>query len=248
MFTAQFSGARDSHSETIGQGPLHRRRRCAGVFIATLPWRLRRNGPNMNPLSLADAHRSNTLRLSSRGLTEVPIAEILPVAATLSTLDLSKNAIAAPLTLPSPLPRLVDLSLADNALDAATVQRAAPLPPTLRVLDLGANRITVLPPAVLRLNGLRVLKIDRQQLRSLPPQLALMAELVELDAGFNELNAALALDLPGLPRLRRLVLRPGRGQLGLRLVRRSTRLDGGLSLRHRPMIQGWCRSLTLEWR
>jgi len=165
------------------------------------------NGPNMNPLSLADAHRSNTLRLSSRGLTEVPIAEILPVAATLSTLDLSKNAIAAPLTLPSPLPRLVDLSLADNALDAATVQRAAPLPPTLRVLDLGANRITVLPPAVLRLNGLRVLKIDRQQLRSLPPQLALMAELVELDAGFNELNAALALDLPGLPRLRRLVLR-----------------------------------------
>ena len=161
----------------------------------------------MNALSLADAHRSNTLRLSSRGLTEVPIAEILPVAATLSTLDLSKNAIAAPLTLPSPLPRLVNLSLADNALDAATVQRAAPLPPTLRVLDLGANRITVLPPAVLRLIGLQVLKIDRQQLRSLPVQLALMAELVELDAGFNELNAALALDLPGLPRLRRLVLR-----------------------------------------
>ena len=173
----------------------------------TLPWRPRHNGPKMNALSLADAHRSNTLRLSSRGLTEVPIAEILPVAATLSTLDLSKNAIAAPLTLPSPLPRLVNLSLADNALDAATVQRAAPLPPTLRVLDLGANRITVLPPAVLRLIGLQVLKIDRQQLRSLPVQLALMAELVELDAGFNELNAALALDLPGLPRLRRLVLR-----------------------------------------
>jgi len=158
-------------------------------------------------LSLGSSLRTNTLTLSSRGLTEVPLAEIEPLAGELSTLDLSKNTLSAPLTLPRALPKLVSLSLADNTLDAATVQRAAPLPASLRVLDLGANRITVLPPAVLRLSKLSVLKVDRQQLRSLPPQLSLLTELVELDAGFNELEAALVLHTPGLPRLRRLVLR-----------------------------------------
>lgn len=167
---------------------------------------------------LGVGHLSNTrLDFSGRSLKAVPTAEIEPVADRLCTLDLSSNELTAPLTLPH-LPQLMELRLADNALDAATLQRAAPLPPALRVLDLSANRVTVLPPAVLRLASLTVLKLDRQRLRSLPPQLSLLSELVELDAGFNEIETALQLQPAGLPSLRRLVLRSNalaRGKLTL---------------------------------
>ena len=150
-----------------------------------------------------NANRLDRLDLRRRALRSVPD---LGASEQLSSLDLSDNHLEGPLALP-PLPRLVELRLANNALDAPTVQRASPLPAALRVLDLGSNRLSLLPPCVLRLGTLSVLKVDRQRLRSLPPQLSLLAELVELDAGFNELPTALELDRAGLPRLRRLVLR-----------------------------------------
>ena len=121
--------------------------------------------------ALVDAlDRGGRLCLRSR---EPPL-EALPAGAlapTLTSLDASANALRS-LELPE-LPRLLELRLADNALGAAAVQRAA-LPPTLRVLDLGANRLVALPPRVLRLSGLAVLKVDRQRLRSLPPELSLL--------------------------------------------------------------------------
>ena len=75
------------------------------------------------------------------------------------------------------------------------------------MLDLSANRLALFPPCLLRLPQLTVLKLDRQRLRALPPELSLLSELHELDVGFNELASALELATPGLPRLRRLVLR-----------------------------------------
>ena len=168
------------------------------------------------------------LSLARKGLTAVPDS----LAPTLNALDLSSNLLGADgaaLSLP-PLPNLVELRLNDNALDAASVQRASPLPDGLRVLDLGANRLTVLPPCVLRLSLLLTLKVDRQRLRTLPPELCLLPALVELDAGFNELVVALPLDAPGLPSLRRLVLRSnGLASQSLRLdtdaLPRLTELD-----------------------
>ena len=209
-------------------------------------------GSPTHHLSLADSSRSSHLDLSSRGLRAVPTAEIAERASRTSSLDLSRNALGAPLTLP-PMAQLVRLSLADNALDAATLQRAAPLPEYLRVLDLGANRLTVLPPVVLRLSRLSVLHVDRQQLRSLPAQLSLLGALEELDAGFNELTDALALAPPGLPRLRRLVLRSNalcRGRLDLCAARLPslTELDvAGNGLREWPECVGTlCTLRTLH--
>lgn len=166
----------------------------------------------MHALSLGSVR--GRLVLSNRGLVAVPAEGIPP---SVEGLDLSSNALVGTLTLP-PMPHLMELRLGDNALEAVDVQRASPLPPSLRVLDLGANRLTVLPPCVLRLRALSVLRVDRQQLRSLPAELSLLAELSELDAGFNELSEALTLVGAGLPRLRRLVLRSnalGRGRVVL---------------------------------
>ena len=111
------------------------------------------------------------------------------------------------LSLPASLPALEELLLADNLLDAPTLQRLRPaLPATLRVLDLTANRLVAFPPLLLRLGQLAVLRVARQQLRALPSALSALVSLEELDAAYNSLGSALQLDAPGLPRLRRLLL------------------------------------------
>ena len=166
------------------------------------------SAPTMAPMGgdvLSMSSVTARLSLANKKLEAVP-EEVEALAMTLSALDLSLNALATPLGLPN-LPLLVELRLRDNALDAVAVQRSSPLPAGLRLLDLGANRLAVFPPCILRLRSLTVLMVDRQRLRSLPPQLSLLTELVELDAGFNELATALQLDSPGLPRLQRLSLR-----------------------------------------
>ena len=142
------------------------------------------------------------LVLAGRSLREVP-PEVQHVA-DLRCLDLSTNELSV-LNLP-PLPSLTELYLADNALSAPTVQMA-PLPSALRVIDLSANRLEAFPPQLLRLTQLAVLRLSKQHLSALPEHLSLLPQLVELDAGFNELQQALPLNSPGLPRLRRLVLR-----------------------------------------
>lgn len=147
------------------------------------------------------------LNLSGRSLTELPTAEIAASAATLHALDVASNALGDAFTLPENLPVLLELRLADNVITSQALQRASPLPPSLRVLDVGANRLTLLPPCVLRLPALLVLKVDKQRLRALPPELSMLGQLSELEAGFNELRTALPLASPGLPRLRRLGLR-----------------------------------------
>ena len=152
---------------------------------------------------------AGTLRLVARNLATVPFEEVEPLSDRLTGLDLTGNVLGPGFTLP-PLPALVELRLADNLLDAATVQRAAPLPATLRVLDLSRNTLVLLPPCVLRLRSLSLLKLDKQQLRALPAELSLLVELTELDASFNELASALELQSPGLPKLRRLLLRSNR--------------------------------------
>ena len=90
------------------------------------------------------------------GLQAVP-ADVQAIADTLRTLDLSANELQA-LSLPASLPVLEELLLADNLLDAPTLQRLRPaLPATLRVLDLTANRLVAFPPLLLRLGQLAVL-------------------------------------------------------------------------------------------
>ena len=146
-------------------------------------------------------------RYSARGegLQAVP-ADVQAIADTLRTLDLSANELQA-LSLPASLPVLEELLLADNLLDAPTLQRLRPaLPATLRVLDLTANRLVAFPPLLLRLGQLTVLRVARQQLRALPSALSALVSLEELDASYNSLVSALQLDAPGLPRLRRLLL------------------------------------------
>ena len=146
-------------------------------------------------------------RYSARGegLQAVP-ADVQAIADTLRTLDLSANELQA-LSLPALLPVLEELLLADNLLDAPTLQRLRPaLPATLRVLDLTANRLVAFPPLLLRLGQLAVLRVARQQLRALPSALSALVSLEELDASYNSLGSALQLDAPGLPRLRRLLL------------------------------------------
>ena len=146
-------------------------------------------------------------RYSARGegLQAVP-ADVQAIADTLRTLDLSANELQA-LSLPASLPVLEELLLADNLLDAPTLQRLRPaLPATLRVLDLTANRLVAFPPLLLRLGQLAVLRVARQQLRALPSALSALVSLEELDASYNSLGSALQLDAPGLPRLRRLLL------------------------------------------
>jgi hypothetical protein len=176
-------------------------------------------------LSLGSAAYSGRLLLIGRGLTEVPASSLTP---DLRAIDLSENCLSS-LKLPA-MQALMELRLADNALDSIAVQRASPLPAQLRVLDLGANRLTLLPPCVLRLRSLLTLKVDRQQLRALPPELSLLSALVELDAGFNELERALPLAAPGLPALRRLVLRSN--GLTSDAVRRAAPL---IALAHAPL-------------
>ena len=98
------------------------------------------------------------------------------------------------------------------------------------MLDLGANRLTILPPCVLRLRSLLVLKLDRQRLKQLPPELSLLPGLSELDAGFNELETALpargaqpAKPSPARAALQRPVER--RGKLDPDALPRLTELD-----------------------
>jgi hypothetical protein len=152
--------------------------------------------------------RDGRLDLSGKKLTSssLPSAQIAAASPTLASLDLSCNSLGDGFKLPV-LPLLVELRLADNVLGPAAVQRAGPLPEGLRVLDLSSNRLTLLPPCILRLRQLAVLKLDKQRLRELPEEIAMLPQLEELDAGFNELQRALALRRPGLPRLRRLCLR-----------------------------------------
>ena len=155
---------------------------------------------------IATLHRDKT-RLSARasGLQAVP-ADVAALAASLRALDLSANELQA-LALPPALPVLEELLLADNLLDAPTMQRLQPaLPATLRILDLTANRMVAFPPALLKLPQLMVLRVARQQLRALPAALSALASLEELDASYNSLGSALQLAPPGLPRLRQLLL------------------------------------------
>ncbi|KAL3920063.1 MAG: hypothetical protein SGPRY_005393 [Prymnesium sp.] len=146
---------------------------------------------------------SRALDLSKRGLREIP-AELSQVASSLLSLFLSSNQLTS-LSLP-PLPRLSELHLTDNLLDSRTVQ-LAPLPHALRVLDLSKNRLLLFPPSLLSLSQLRLLLLSNQQLSSLPPQLSALSQLEVLDASFNEISHALILNAPGLPILRRLLLR-----------------------------------------
>ena len=168
-------------------------------------------------LSLSSLGAGGRLDLSGRKLDHMPV-DVASFAPALFTLDLSANNLGDGFKLP-PLPLLVELRLADNMLGPAAVQRAAPLPATLHVLDLSANRLSILPPCILRLPQLVVLNLDRQRLRALPEELCMLTQLVELNAGFNELQKALPLRAPGLPRLRRLVLRSNG------LVAEAIRLD-----------------------
>lgn len=161
------------------------------------------------PSTLAlGALREGSLDLSKQQLKSdtLPRAQIAAAAPVLRTLDLACNSLGFGFELPA-LPLLVELRLCDNVLSAVDVQRAAPLPDSLRVLDLSSNRLTLLPPCILRLPQLCVLKLDRQRLRALPEELSMLQQLVELDAGFNELQLALPLKGLGLPSLRRLCLR-----------------------------------------
>ena len=147
--------------------------------------------------------RNGCLSLSGRGLREVP-SELRQAADIVRSLDLSANQLSS-LDLPL-LPSLTELNVADNALSAPAVQMAR-LPGALRIIDLSANRLEAFPPQLLRLSQLAVLRLSKQRLSSLPEHLCLLPQLTELDAGFNELQQALPLSPPGLPRLRRLVLR-----------------------------------------
>ena len=163
-------------------------------------------GSSEGGMSSVSRYASNS-RYSARGegLQAVP-ADVEVIADTLRSLDLSANELQA-LLLPASLPVLDELLLADNLLDAPTLQRLRPaLPATLRILDLTANRLVAFPPMLLRLPQLTVLRIARQQLRALPSALSALASLEEFDASYNSLGAALQLDAPGLPRLRRLLL------------------------------------------
>ena len=92
-------------------------------------------------MSSVSRYASNS-RYSARGegLQAVP-ADVEVIADTLRSLDLSANELQA-LLLPASLPVLDELLLADNLLDAPTLQRLRPaLPATLRILDLTANRL-----------------------------------------------------------------------------------------------------------
>lgn len=155
------------------------------------------------PLRMLQLAPSRALDLSKRGLREIP-AELSQVASSLLSLFLASNHLTS-LSLP-PLPRLSELHLADNLLDSRTVQ-LAPLPHALRVLDLSKNRLLLFPPSLLSLSQLRLLLLSNQQLSSLPPQLSALSQLEVLDASFNEISHALILNPPGLPILRRLLLR-----------------------------------------
>ena len=158
------------------------------------------------PITSLQIHNTGN-RFSRRGasLTEVP-ADVVALAASLRALDLASNQLES-LSLPPALPALEELLLADNLLDAPTVQRLQPpLPPTLKILDLTANRLIALPPMLLQLPQLAVLRLARQQLRSLPKELYRLGALEELDVSFNRLESALPLDEPGLPKLRTLLL------------------------------------------
>jgi Leucine-rich repeat (LRR) protein len=83
---------------------------------------------------------------------------------------------------------------------------------SLTTIDLSNNHLTALPGAALaRIRGLRVLKAGRNRLSALPPELGRLVSLEELHVPCNALcngnadgwsDAASALDLSGLPRLR----------------------------------------------
>ncbi|KAL1520384.1 hypothetical protein AB1Y20_021970 [Prymnesium parvum] len=149
------------------------------------------------------ASRGGSLDLTCRRLASVP-PELAPLAPSLHRLDLSHNHLAS-LDLPD-LPSLAELHLVENALDSRAVQ-LAPLPRSMRVLDLSHNRLSAFPPQLLRLSQLHVLRLAGQRLAMLPEALCLLPQLIELDASHNAITTALPLAAPGLPCLRRLLLR-----------------------------------------
>ena len=116
-------------------------------------------------------------------------------------------AMAMAMATPTPTKRAATALPLPLRLQPCLLLRLRPaLPATLRILDLTANRLVAFPPLLLRLPQLTVLRVARQQLRALPSALSALVSLEEFDASYNSLGAALQLEAPGLPRLRRLLL------------------------------------------
>jgi Leucine-rich repeat (LRR) protein len=133
---------------------------------------------------LRKALRTGKLKLSDRGLTEVP-PEIGQLT-NLKTLDLSGNQLTAPPPEIGQLINLQTLNLSGNQLTA--------LPPEigqltyLQWLYLYDNRLTVLPPEIGQLTDLQRLGLSGNQLTALPPEIGQL-DLEWLSLYRNQLTA-----------------------------------------------------------
>ena len=157
-------------------------------------------------LSFAQDHDVRQLLLGQNTLTLLP--PVLSQLANLTLLDLSKNAVAQPLSDAVQLPRLRELRLAGNKLTSFDALLAYLSAPALSKLDVSNNRITGALPALRdmfpdltlllasdnaisdvsaeALDGLRTVSLSNNDIARLEPRIGLLAGcLASLDVDGN---------------------------------------------------------------
>lgn len=138
--------------------------------------------------------------LSLLGLLTIP--SVIGSMAHLQEVNLSYNFLMSiPIEL-SLLPNLRELDLSGNFIHAPFNDNLL-LPPSLKVLGLQENRLTVISPKIASLQNLEELYLKGNSISSLPECLTALSQLKTLDVSFNPLRElpSFLCDLAGLEEL-----------------------------------------------
>ncbi|ETV65050.1 hypothetical protein, variant 1 [Aphanomyces astaci] len=122
----------------------------------------------------------HTVRLSSNGITQVPL-DVELLRNSLKLLHLGRNAISSIPTRLYECTQLVELHLSHNLV--------VTLPPGLANLNhVSYNQLTVVPDDLVRLYHLRILNLAYNKLHQLPGRLGFLQRLEHLDLSHNALR------------------------------------------------------------
>ncbi len=160
---------------------------CAGGVSLSLfwepDWLVRRLLAELPLVELRCCWSWNAVMGAVPGLTEVPEEWL---HASLEVLDLSGHRLARLPERLTRLPRLRELHLDGNVLDALPEEIGELV--ELEVLTAAGNRLRAVPRSIGRLARLRVLNLSSNQLSALPDELGELVALEELELGHNLLQ------------------------------------------------------------
>ncbi len=126
---------------------------------------------SVEPGALVDSPKLDSLTLHGLGISSLPKNVLCPMAATLTNLNLSRNALSD-LNLGCPLKKLTRLDVSSNAIGRISRRFLTPASvPALSELDLSSNGLLLAEDAALDGLGLTVLNLAHNKLTSLPVDL-----------------------------------------------------------------------------